>query len=99
MSNTLTPVGTPLGRLFSDGWVTTKRNLIKIIRVPDILFFTLLQPIMFVLLFTYVYGGVVDIPGSSYAEFLMAGIFAQTVVFGLDVLWLRDGAGSERRNY
>jgi hypothetical protein len=36
MSNTLTPVGTPLGRLFSDGWVTTKRNLIKIIRVPDI---------------------------------------------------------------
>lgn len=82
MSTSMTPVGTPLGRLFSDGWVTTKRNLIKIIRVPDILFFTLLQPIMFVLLFTYVYGGVVDIPGSSYAEFLMAGIFAQTVVFG-----------------
>lgn len=82
MSTSMTPVGTPLGMLFSDGWVTTKRNLIKIIRVPDILFFTLLQPIMFVLLFTYVYGGVVDIPGSSYAEFLMAGIFAQTVVFG-----------------
>ena len=37
---------------------------------------------MFVLLFTYVYGGVIDIPGSSYVEFLMAGIFAQTVVFG-----------------
>lgn len=82
MSETLTPVGSPLGRLLADGWVTTQRNLIKIIRVPDILFFTLLQPIMFVLLFTYVYGGVVDIPGSSYAEFLMAGIFAQTVVFG-----------------
>ena len=82
MSQGLTDVGTPTGRLFSDGWVTTKRNLIKIVRVPDILFFTLLQPIMFVLLFTYVYGGVVDIPGSSYAEFLMAGIFAQTVVFG-----------------
>ena len=44
--------------------------------------FTLIQPIMFVLLFTYVYGGVIDIPGSSYVEFLMAGIFAQTVVFG-----------------
>ena len=82
MSETLTPVGSPLGRLLADGWVTTQRNLIKIVRVPDILFFTLLQPIMFVLLFTYVYGGVVDIPGSSYAEFLMAGIFAQTVVFG-----------------
>tara|TARA_B110000977_G_scaffold192326_1_gene265658 strand:+ start:154 stop:885 length:732 start_codon:yes stop_codon:yes gene_type:complete len=50
--------------------------------VPDILVFTLIQPIMFVLLFTYVYGGVIDIPGSSYVEFLMAGIFAQTVVFG-----------------
>lgn len=78
----LTPRGTPLSRFLSDGWVTTKRNLLKIKRVPDILVFTLIQPIMFVLLFTYVYGGVIDIPGSSYAEFLMAGIFAQTVVFG-----------------
>ena len=72
----LTPRGTPLSRFLSDGWVTTKRNLLKIKRVPDILVFTLIQPIMFVLLFTYVYGGVIDIPGSSYAEFLMAGICA-----------------------
>ena len=78
----LVPTGSPLQRFFSDGWVTTKRNLLKIKRVPDILVFTLIQPIMFVLLFTYVYGGVIEIPGSSYAEFLMAGIFAQTVVFG-----------------
>lgn len=78
---TVTP-GTPLSRFLSDGWVTTRRNLLKIRRVPDILVFTLIQPIMFVLLFTYVYGGVIDIPGSSYVEFLMAGIFAQTVVFG-----------------
>jgi ABC-2 type transport system permease protein len=86
MSNTtqapLQPTGTPMGRFLSDGWVTTKRNLLKIKRVPDILVFTLIQPIMFVLLFTYVYGGVIEIPGSSYQEFLMAGIFAQTVVFG-----------------
>jgi ABC-2 type transport system permease protein len=75
---TLQPTGTPFGRFLSDGWVTTKRNLLKIKRVPDILVFTLIQPIMFVLLFTYVYGGVIDIPGSSYQEFLMAGIFAQT---------------------
>jgi ABC-2 type transport system permease protein len=66
----------------NDGWITTRRNLIKIKRVPDILVFTTLQPIMFVLLFTYVYAGVIDIPGSTYAEFIMAGIFAQTVVFG-----------------
>lgn len=78
----LLPRGTPVSRFLSDGWVTTKRNLLKIKRVPDILAFTLIQPIMFVLLFTYVYGGVIDIPGSSYEEFLMAGIFAQTVVFG-----------------
>jgi ABC-2 type transport system permease protein len=50
--------------------------------VPDVLVFTTLQPIMFVLLFTYVYEGVIDIPGISYTEFIMAGIFAQTIVFG-----------------
>ena len=82
MSNQVQVTGPPLSRFFSDGWVTTKRNVLKIRRVPDILVFTLIQPIMFVLLFTYVYGGVIDIPGSSYVEFLMAGIFAQTVVFG-----------------
>lgn len=71
-----------LGSWLSDGWITTRRNLIKIKRVPDILVFTTLQPIMFVLLFTYVYAGVIHIPGSSYTEFIMAGIFAQTVVFG-----------------
>ncbi len=71
-----------LGSWLNDGWITTRRNLIKIKRVPDILVFTTLQPIMFVLLFTYVYAGVIHIPGSSYTEFIMAGIFAQTVVFG-----------------
>ena len=74
--------GSSLARWLSDGWITTRRNLIKIKRVPDILVFTTLQPIMFVLLFTYIYAGVIDIPGSSYKEFIMAGIFAQTVVFG-----------------
>lgn len=71
-----------LGTWLSDGWITTRRNLIKIKRVPDILVFTTLQPIMFVLLFSYVYGGSIEIEGSSYKEFIMAGIFAQTVVFG-----------------
>ena len=74
--------GTNLSHWVSDGWITTRRNLIKIKRVPDILVFTTLQPIMFVLLFTYVYAGVINIPGSSYTEFIMAGIFAQTIVFG-----------------
>jgi ABC-2 type transport system permease protein len=74
--------GGSIANWFNDGWITTRRNLIKIKRVPDILVFTTLQPIMFVLLFSYVYEGVIDIPGSSYKEFIMAGIFAQTVVFG-----------------
>jgi ABC-2 type transport system permease protein len=72
----------PLSAWFSDGWITTRRNLIKIRRVPDVLVFTTLQPIMFVLLFSYVYAGSINIPGSDYKEFIMAGIFAQTVVFG-----------------
>ncbi len=70
----------------SDGFVVAKRNLIKIKRVPDLLVFTTLQPIMFVLLFAYVFGGAIDVKGSNYKEFLIAGIFAQTVVFGTSVL-------------
>lgn len=66
----------------ADSWVIAKRNLIKIKRVPEILIFVLISPIMFVLLFAYVFGGSITIPGGSYREFLIAGIFAQTVVFG-----------------
>ena len=65
-----------------DGLVVTKRNLIKIKRVPDLLVFTTMQPIMFVVLFAYVFGGAIAVPGVNYREFLMAGIFAQTVIFG-----------------
>ncbi len=73
-------VGSPLGQLLSDGWIATRRNLIKIKRVPEILVFTILQPIMFVLLFSQVYGGAMNV--NNYTQFLMAGIFAQTVIFG-----------------
>jgi ABC transporter DrrB family efflux protein len=75
----------------SDGFVVAKRNLIKVKRVPDLLVFTTLSPIMFVLLFAYVFGGAIDPEGggSGYREFLIAGIFAQTVVFGSTI----TGAG------
>jgi ABC-2 type transport system permease protein len=67
----------------ADGLVVAKRNLIKIKRVPEVLVWVLLSPIMFVLLFAYVFGGSIDVPGGvNYREFLIAGIFAQTVVFG-----------------
>jgi ABC-2 type transport system permease protein len=62
--------------------VIARRNVIKITRVPEVLVFVLLSPIMFVLLFAYVFGNSIDIEGTSYREFLIAGIFAQTVLFG-----------------
>jgi len=65
-----------------DGVVVAKRNLIKVKRVPDLLVFSTLSPIMFVLLFAFVLGSAINTPGGNYREFLMAGIFAQTVVFG-----------------
>ena len=72
-----------LGVALSDGLTITRRNLIKVKRVPDLLVFATLSPIMFVLLFRYVFGGAINVPGDiSYAEFLLPGIFAQTVVFG-----------------
>jgi ABC transporter DrrB family efflux protein len=66
----------------ADGLAVTQRNLIKIKRVPEVLIWVLLSPIMFVLLFAYVFGGSIDVEGLNYREFLIAGIFAQTVVFG-----------------
>ncbi|WP_140459689.1 ABC transporter permease [Cellulomonas oligotrophica] len=72
-----------LVRVAVDTHVVAKRNLIKIVRVPEILVSVLISPIMFVLLFAYVFGGAID-PGDGvpYREFLIPGIFAQTVVFG-----------------
>lgn len=72
----------PFATWLADGWTVTWRNLSKIKRSPDMLIFAVLQPIMFVLLFSQVYGGIIQIEGSDYTNFLMAGIFAQTVVFG-----------------
>ncbi len=71
-----------LAMWFSDGWTVTKRNLIKLKRSPDMLVFAILQPIMFVLLFSQIYGGSIQVEGSDYTQYLMAGIFAQTVIFG-----------------
>lgn len=66
----------------NDGWETTKRNLITYTRVPQMLVFSTIQPIMFVLLFRYVFGGAIPIDGLSYVAFLMPGIWVQTVLFG-----------------
>jgi ABC transporter DrrB family efflux protein len=65
-----------------DGLTITRRNLVKVRRVPELIVFATLSPIMFVLLFRYVFGSAIPIEGISYAEFLLPGIFAQTIVFG-----------------
>ncbi len=67
----------------ADGLVLAKRNLVQIPRVPELLVFATIQPVMFVLLFRYVFGGAIDVGGgTSYVDYLMAGIFVQTVAFG-----------------
>jgi ABC-2 type transport system permease protein len=71
-----------VGLSFADGAVVAKRNLIKMKRVPEILIWTTMSPIMFVLLFALVFGESITVPGVDYKEYLIAGIFAQTVLFG-----------------
>jgi ABC transporter DrrB family efflux protein len=67
----------------ADTLTITKRNLISYTRIPEALFFSTLQPIMFVLLFRYVFGGAIRPGGGlTYIDFLMAGIFIQSVAFG-----------------
>ena len=67
--------------VFHDTWVVAKRGLIHMKRQPEALSDATVQPIMFVLLFGFVFGGAIGVPGGSYREFLMGGIFAQTIVF------------------
>jgi ABC transporter DrrB family efflux protein len=73
------------GWTLHDGLVVARRNLIQTIRVPELLFFSLVQPVIFVLLFAYVFGGAIPIPGDTgadaYRQYLMPGIFGQTVAF------------------
>jgi len=65
-----------------DGLVIAWRNLKRIPRIPELAIFAILQSIMFVLLFAFVFGGAIPLPdGGSYREYLMPGIFAQTIVF------------------
>ena len=68
--------------LLPDTFVITKRNLMRIPRAPDLLMGFTVQPVMFVLLFVYVFGGAIQTPGMDYVDFLMPGIIAQTIAFG-----------------
>ncbi|MBA0054233.1 ABC transporter permease [Streptomyces sp. AJS327] len=78
--------GGGIARSVRDSLIIAKRNLLRMLRIPEVVIFALIQPIMFVVLFSYVFGGSISVPGAgldadTYRQFLMGGIFAQTVTF------------------
>ncbi len=81
-SDDLPPARLPASAAFTDALVIARRNLLTIIRTPQLLVFSTIQPVMFVLLFRFVFGGSISVPTGNYASFLLPGVFVQTVVFG-----------------
>jgi ABC transporter DrrB family efflux protein len=89
-ATTVTPIAPALDRqvfgraatAVHDTLAVARRNLIGYRRVPQLLVFSTIQPVVFVLMFRYVFGGAIQVPGVPYVDFLMPGVFAQTVVFG-----------------
>ena len=79
---TLPPARLPASAIFTDSFVIARRNVLFLIRTPQLLVFSTIQPVMFVLLFRYVFGGAISVPASSYASYLLPGVFVQTVIFG-----------------
>lgn len=74
----------PTGPIWAlrDSWTEATRHLRAVPRNPELVLFATIQPVMFVLLFNYVFGGSIKIPGVPYVQYLIPGVFAQTVVFG-----------------
>ena len=62
--------------------IITRRNLLRVVRNPQLMLFSTVQPVMFLLLLTYVFGGAISGPSDSYINFLLPGILVQTVMFG-----------------
>jgi ABC transporter DrrB family efflux protein len=70
------------GRLVTDTVVIAERNLVRLRRAPDLLIAFTVQPVMFVLLFVYVFGGAISTPGYDYVDYLIPGIIVQNIAFG-----------------
>jgi ABC-2 type transport system permease protein len=79
----MTALATNLRLGLSDSLVLARRNLSHIRQIPEKLLDVTVQPLMFVLLFAYVFGGAIAVPGGNYHEYLMGGIFVQTLTFGI----------------
>ena len=75
----------------ADSAAMTWRNLLKYVRLPQLLVFSTVQPVMFVLLFTYVFGGAIRVPGLKYIDYLLPGIFIQAVIFGSAPILMTSG--------
>jgi ABC transporter DrrB family efflux protein len=72
-----------LAAFVRDTWIITGRHLLRTRRTPQIMVLSAIMPIMFVLLFRYVFGGSIRVPGyPSYVDYLIPGILVQTVIFG-----------------
>jgi ABC transporter DrrB family efflux protein len=71
-----------LAHTASDTVVIARRNLLRIPRQPDLLMAYTIQPVMFIVLFVYVFGGAINTPGYDYVDFLMPGIITQSIAFG-----------------
>src|SRR3954449_10418291 len=69
--------------LLADSLVLARRNLAHVRQIPEKLLDVTLQPIMFVLLFAFVFGGVIDVPGGDYTAYLIGGILVQSIAFGM----------------
>lgn len=84
MSATSSAVEVVRGRRapLADALALAQRNLIALKRVPQYIVFSTIQPVLFVLMFRYVFGGAIRIPGIPYVDYLMPGIFIQTTTFG-----------------
>jgi ABC-2 type transport system permease protein/oleandomycin transport system permease protein len=92
VTTTAKPTGGRVRLAVSDWWVLTRRNLLTYVRKPDLLVFSTIQPVMFVLLFVYVFGGAMQAslpPNVPYVDYLMPGIFVQTAIFSA----LQTGVG------
>src|SRR5437879_8575348 len=72
----------PVVGLIRDTLAVTRRNLIAYVRVPQLLVFSSIQPVLFVLLFRYVFGGAIKVPGGQYVNYLIPGIWVKTTLFG-----------------
>ena len=70
-------------RLVTDSMIVTERNLVRLTRAPDLVLAFTVQPVMFLLLFVYVFGGAIQTPGyEDYKDFLLPGIIVQNIAFG-----------------